>query len=32
LILITSSEGIEPVDFGENEEIIGLVFKKCDQF
>ena len=29
-ILITSSEGVEPVDFGDNEVIIGLVFKKCD--
>jgi len=31
-ILITSSEGTAPVDFGDNEVIIGLIFKKCDQF
>ena len=31
-ILITSSEGTVPVDFGDNEVIIGLIFKKYDQF
>jgi hypothetical protein len=28
-ILITSSSGINPVDFGDDEVIIGLVFRKC---
>ena len=28
-ILITSSEGTHPVDFGDDEVILGLIFRKC---